>query len=441
MTECIESQIPFSFYSSRRLTADFEGGQITSDAGLLALRQFDHHRRLTASLVRALTDPRCSNKVGHPLASLLRQRLYQIVAGYEDANDADRLRHDPTFQLLADRSVGEPLASQPTLSRWENSFSARDWVRLNRLLLDWFFQLCSAPVRERGEIVLDLDSTADPTHGQQEFSFYNGAYGEPIYHPLLVFERHTGCLLAAHLRPGQVGSPTGCIAVLRRLLLRLVRRFPGLRIRVCADAAFPLPKLYRFLERHGIGYAIGMPRNTAIARRAQRTVEKAERRWLCSGQPPCRFSSFRYRGKRWHRQRRICYKVEHRADTSSIRFLATNLPGRAEEVFHFYQGRGECENRIEELKNGFAADRLSCHRFLANAFRLLLHGFAYNLVNLFRLRLPPALRSAQIETLRNRIFKLGARIRQTARRVWVHLASGWPWQSLFQQICRSLDSG
>ena len=293
MTECIESQITFSFYSPRQLTADFAGGQITSDAGRLALRQFDHQRRLTASLVRALTDPRCSNKVEHSLASLLRQRLYQIVSGYEDANDADRLRHDPTFPLLADREVGAPLASQPTLSRWENAFSARDWVRLNRLLLEWFCQLCSEQVRARGEIVLDLDSTADPTHGQQEFSFYNGAYGEPIYHPLLVFERHTGCLLAAHLRPGQAGSPSGCIAVLRRLLLRLLRRFPGIPIRLCADAGFPLP---------------------------------------------------------------------------------------------------------------------------------------------------PALRSAQIETLRNRVFKLGARIRQTARRVGVHGASGWPFQTLFGQLCRSLDT-
>ena len=441
MTECIESQIAFSFYSPRQLTADFSGGQITSDAGLLALRQFDHQRRLTAGLVRALTDARCTHQVDHSLASLLRQRLYQIVAGYEDANDADRLRHDPTFQLVADRAVGEPLASQPTLSRWENAFSRRDWVRWNRLLLDWFFQLCSQQVRTRGEIVLDLDSTADPTHGQQEFSFYNGAYGEPIYHPLLVFERHTGCLLAAQLRPGQVGSPTGCIAVLRRLLLRLLRRFPGIRLRVCADAGFQLPKLYRFLERHGVGYAIGMPRNSAILRRAQHTVEHAERRWLRSGQPQCLFSSFRYRGKRWHRHRRLCYKVERAAGGSSLRFLVTNLPGRAEEVFHFYQGRGECENRIEELKNGFAADRLSCHRYLANAFRLLLHGFAYNLVNLFRLRLPAALRSAQIETLRTRVFKLGARVRQTARRVWVHLASGWPFQSLFVELCRSLDSG
>ncbi len=165
-----------------------------------------------------------------------------------------------------------------------------------------------------------------------------------------------------------------------------------------------------------------------------------ERRWCRSRLPQRGFSSFRYRAWRWRRHRRICFKVERNGKGLALRFLATNLPGRAEEVFRFYQGRGECENRIEELKNGFAADRLSCHRYLANAFRLLLHSLAYNLVNLLRLQLPAALRSAQIETLRIQVFKLGGRVRQTARRVWVHLASGWPFQNLFCQVCFSLDT-
>lgn len=441
MTKCIEPQLGFSFYPHRSLTADFHGGQITSDAGLLALRQFDHQQRLTQTLARVLTDPRCPAKVRHSLLSLLRQRLYQIVAGYEDANDAQRLRHDPTFQLLSDQPLGEPLASQPTLSRWENTFSAREWVRLNRLLLEWFVRCAAGQVRARGEIVLDLDSTADPTHGQQEFSFYNGAYGEPVYHPLLVFERHTGCLLAVRLRPGQVASSLGSLALIRRLVGFLQRRFPGLRIRLCADAAFPSPKLYSFCEAHGVGYAIGVPRNVATLRRLGRTVQKVERRWLRTCLPQCRYSSFRYRGYRWRRQRRVCAKLERNAFSSGLRLLVTNLPGRAQQVFAFYQGRGECENRIQEFKNGFAADRLSCHRFLANAFRLFLHSLAYNLVNLFRLRLPAALRSAQISTLRTGLFKLGARVRSTARRVWVHLASGWPFQQPFAQVCASLADG
>lgn len=440
MTECIEPQLAFSFYSHRRLRANFSGGQITSDAGLLALRQFDHGEGLTASLVLALTDPRCPAKVKHSLLALLRQRLYQIVAGYEDADDADRCRHDPTFQLLSDQPLGQALASQPTFSRWENTFSIRDLVRLNRLLLEWFVRGAGDQVRERGEIVLDIDSTPDPTHGQQELSFYNGAYGEPIYHPLLVFERHTGCLLAARLRPGQVASSVGSLAMVRRLVRFLRHHFPSVRIRLCADAAFPSPRLYRFCEQQGVGYAIGVPRNCATLRRVRRAEQKVERCWLRSRLPQSSYTSFRYRGYRWHRPRRVCAKLERNAVSRSLRFLVTNLPGRAQEVFAFYQGRGECENRIEEFKNGFAADRLSCHRFLANAFRLFLHSFAYNLVNLFRLQLPAALRCAQIETLRLRIFKVGARIRQTARRVWVHLATGWPFQTAFVEVCTALNS-
>ena len=235
--------------------------------------------------------------------------------------------------------------------------------------------------------------------------------------------------------------------LVRRIVRLCLRHFPGCRIILCADAAFPLPPLYRFLEAHGVGYAVGMPRNKGIHPRAQHLERKVERRWCRSRLPQRGFSSFRYRAWRWRRHRRFCFKVERNGKGLALRFLATHMPGRAEEVFRFYPGRGECENRIseirrgeEELKNGFAADRLSCHRYLANAFRLLLHRLAYNLVNLLRLQLPAALRSAQIETLRIQVFKLGGRVRRTARRVWVHLAGGWPFQDLFCQVCLSLDT-
>ena len=169
--------------------------------------------------------------------------------------------------------------------------------------------------------------------------------------------------------------------------------------------------------------------------------KRLHRRYRRTQLPQRGFSSFRHRARSWSRQRRLCYKAEHTANGTNLRFVITNCPGRAAQAFAWYNDRGECENRIEEFKNGFRADRLSCHRFLANAFRLLLHGFAYNLVNLFRLQLPPAWRSAQIETLRARLFKLGARVRQTARCIRIHLASGWPWQSSFRELVLAFDSG
>lgn len=439
VTDCIP-QLVFSFYRHRPIRADFSGGQISSDAGLLPLRAFDHRHGLTRDLVERLSDPREDERVRHSTLSLLRQRLYQIVAGYEDANDADRLRHDPAFQILADQPLGQALGSQPTLSRWENAPSAREIVRLHDALLDWFVRVCGQQVRRHGEILLDVDSTDDPTHGHQQLSFFNGAYNQHMYHPLLIFERHTGCLLTARLRRGNTSSHARIVPLLLRLVPRLLREFPGVRIKLRADAGFVLPLLYEFCEFFGIQYVIGVPTNPVFQRRAARLQRRLARRYRRTRQPQRSFSSFPHRGQRWSRQRRICYKAEHTGSGTNLRFLVTNLKGRSRSIFHFYNDRGECENRIEEFKNGFDADRLSCHRFRANAFRLLLHSFAYNLVNLFRLHLPSSLRSAQIETLRTQLFKIGARIRQTARCIRIHLASGWPFQHLFQTVALAFDS-
>src|SRR5271169_2252066 len=440
MTSCI-SQLLFSFYRHRTIRADFSGGQITSDAGLLPLRAFDQRHGLTGGLAQLVCDPRQQERVRHCVLSLFRQRLYQIIAGYEDANDADRLRYDPAFQILADQPLGQALGSQPTLSRWENAPSARQIIRLQDALLDWFISVCGRQVRKRGEILLDVDSTDDPTHGQQQLSFFNGGYGQHMYHPMLVFERHTGCLLAARLRPGNASSHARIVPMLLRLVPRLQSAFPGVKIKLRGDAGFALPLLYQFCEFFDIEYALGIPANCVFKQRAEPRQKQLQRRYHRTQLPQRSFSSFRHRARSWPRQRRICYKAEHTATGTNLRFVVTNRAGRASQVFAFYNDRGECENRIEEFKNGFRADRLSCHRFLANAFRLLLHAAAYNLVNFFRLQLPQPWRSAQIETLRAQIFKIGARVRQTARCIRFHLASGWPWQNQFRSVALAGNSG
>jgi len=370
----------------------------------------------------------------------LRQRIYQIVAGYEDANDADRLRHDPLLQIVADQKLGDALGSQPTLSRWENPPSARDLVGLNDALLEIFIHLCGNQVRRQREILLDIDSTDDPTHGQQQLSFFNGAYDQHMYHPMLVFERHTGCLLSVRLRPGNASSHARILPLLARLIPRWQAAFPGVPIKLRGDAGFALPLLYQFCEFFGLQYALGIPANAVLQRRAEPLQKSLKRRYRRTQLPQRGFSSFRPRVRSWSRQRRICYQAEHTAAGTNLRFVITNCPGRASQVFAFYNDHGECENRIEEFKNGFPADRLSCHRFLANAFRLLLHGFAYNLVNRFRLQLALPWRSAPIETLRARLFKLGARVRQTARCIRIHLATGWPWQSLFRHSALAFNT-
>ena len=277
MTDCIP-QLVFSFYRHRPIHADFSGGQITSDAGLLPLRAFDERRQLTRDLAETLSDPRQGDRVRHDSLALLRQRIYQIVAGYEDANDADRLRHDPLLQIIADQKLGEALGSQPTVSRWENAPSGRDLVRLNDALINQFIRLCGKQVRQRGEILLDIDSTDDPTHGRQQLSFFNGAYDQHMYHPMLIFERHTGCLLAARLRAGNASSHARIVPMLLRLVPRLEAAFPGVPIKVRGDAGFALPLLYEFCEFFGIQYAFAIPANCVFQQRAKPRQKQLKRR-------------------------------------------------------------------------------------------------------------------------------------------------------------------
>src|ERR1700676_1234801 len=310
MTSCIP-QLSFSFYHHRSIRADFSGGLITSDAGLLPLRAFDQRHGLTRGLAECIGDDRDDSRVRHPGLPLLRQRLYQIIAGYEDANDADRLRHNPAFQILADQPIGEPLGSQPTLSRWENAPSPRDLLKLQDALLDWFVKICGAQGRQRGEILLDADSTDDRTDGQQQLSFFNGGYGQHMYPPLLIFERHTGCLLAARLRRGTATSHARIIPLLLRIVPRLQRAFPKARIKLRADAGFALPLLYEFCEFFGLQYTIGIPANAIFQRRVVRRQRRLARGYHRTRQPQRFFSSFPHRAQRWFHQRRVCYKAEH----------------------------------------------------------------------------------------------------------------------------------
>jgi hypothetical protein len=258
LIQSVLPQLTFSFYRHQPVRADFSGGQITSDAGLLLLRAFDQRYHLTRDLAGSLSDPRQHDRLRHHSLVLLRQRVYQIVAGYEDANDADRLRHDPMLQIVADQKLGAALGSQPTLSRWENAPSARDLVRLSDTLREQFIRLCGDQIRQRGEILLDLDSTDDPTYGQQQLSFFNGGYGQHMYHPMLVFERHTGCLLAARLRPGNASSHARILPMLLRLVPRLQSAFPGVKIKLRGDAGFAFPLLYQFCEFFDLEYTIGI---------------------------------------------------------------------------------------------------------------------------------------------------------------------------------------
>jgi len=426
------------------VTAVFDGGSLTSDSGVLFLNRVDERLGLSRRMAEALSDRRQEAKIQHSLRDLLRQRLFQIALGYEDVNDANTLRFDPAFQVALDRlpGPGEVLASQPTLSRLEGNVRRRDLMVLADLLLDLYVErLRRQGRRSWRRIILDFDSTDDPTHGAQQLTMFHGYYDQWQYLPLLVFDQR-GWPIAAVLRPGNAHDSWGAVAVLRRIVERIWDAFPKATISLRADAGFAVPEFYEFCEAAQIPYLIGQITNSRLIRRGQPWMRKARKIFEKTGQKTKIFGSFRHRAKSWERSRRIIAKAEILPLGENPRFLVTNMQGDPASLYRFYTDRGDMENRIKDLKNALCADRLSCHRFLSNQFRLLLHVAAYILMFSLRENLQKtALASAQMDTLRLKLLKIGAKVVVSARRVWFHLASSHPaapiWNLLAQRLARA----
>jgi len=435
-TECY-SQLGFRF--QQKLVVDFAGGAITSDAGLVLVREFDEQFQLTADVARRVSDARDGRYVTHDVATLVRQRLYQIAAGYEDANDADRLRLDPAFQLVAGDGR-TALGSQPTLSRFDNDL---DWATIRRLStagVDWFCQFAFGPREQPRELVLDLDSTDDPTHGTQQLAFFHGGFNQHMYHPLCWFEAGTGLLLRTWLRPGLDRCATFVVEDLGYLLPKLRARFPQSRVLLRADAGMATPAVEAALEREHIDYVLGIGVNAVFRKRVARPVARAEARYARTRRPVHMRTSFRHRARSWPHQRRILVKIDVTAMGLNLRFMVTNRQGRAADLIAWYDARGTAENRIKELKLEVHADRLSCHRFRANAARLQFHTLALLVLAYFRrfVLAGTRLADASIGTLRVQLLKVGARVVRSVRRLWFHLASHWPGQTLFTRCHRAL---
>jgi hypothetical protein len=418
------------------LVIDFDGGAITTEGGLPLVREFDERLGLTNSLVDLVADWRDARYTGHSMVSLVRQRIYQIVAGYEDCNDATYLREEPTMQVVAGKA-GTALASQPTLSRLENS---ADWDSIRLMETEgtqWFCRHGSS----EGEIILDMDSTEDPTHGEQQLSFFNAHYDSHMYHPLLIFEGGSGVLLSSRLRPGNSAACRQAVAMLRPLTRRLRAQFPQRDIALRADAAFSTPEILDYADYAGLEYAIGFGRNSRLLDRVMPLCEKLELEWECNpGKRLRHYTSFTYQARKWSRSRRVVAKIERTREGLNMRFLVTSRRGKARKIFDWYEQRGQAENFIKELKNDLAADRLSCSKYKANAFRLQLYAAAYNLMVLFRRHV---LRGTQLAratagTIRLRLLKVGARVKFTARRLWFHLATGWPGRAVFEQALANI---
>lgn len=438
MDTVCHKQLSFGSLFGKQITGDFEGGRITSDAGGLLLRELDERYGLSEGVSGSLMDSRHPSWVIHELSSLVKQRVFSIALGYDDNNDAATLRSDPALKLTAGRLPEDllDLASPPTLCRFENRITRKELRRL----ADWLFELyVKTHPGPRDLVIIDIDATDDPTHGQQQLSFFHGYYEQHMYHPLFVIDGISGFPMACVLRPGNTHASHRAEAVLKRVVNRLNKAYPQAEILLRADAGFAIPGLYRFCERHRIHYVIGLITNERLKAKAADLLARAKQSFQESKEKQRLFSSFHYRAASWHRYRRVIAKVEYTDKGSNQRFVVTNLSLKPQRVYdEIYVLRGETENRIKELKE-VKVDRLSCHRFLANQFRLYLHTFAYCLIWLLRGHLKGTeLAFAQVATLRLKLLKIGARIRETSRRVWIHMASGYPYQQLFCYVIQNI---
>jgi hypothetical protein len=444
MTPCVE-QLDLSFQPQQRVVVSFDAPRSSSDGGALLLRQLDDRTGLSALFAEAVPDGRAAERVRHTRREQVRQRLFQLALGYEDCNDANHLRHDPVLLAACGRAADcdAGLSSQPTLSRFENALTAR---ALKTLLLRFERQYVASLSRRRALVVLDIDATDDPTHGQQELTFFHGYYDQHMYHPLLVFDDE-GALVTALLRPGNTHASRGAGAVLERLIRAIRSRAPHAEILVRADSGFAMPRILALLERLNrelgdVDYIIGLARNAVLQRMATPWLAEAAQQHAKQGGHVRLFGQIRYAAETWPRRRRVVVKAEHMDQGSNPRFVVTNKRAMSsEEIYATYCARGQCENLIKDLKNALHADRLSCCRFRANFFRLLLHAAAYRLMHALRDQLAAvgsSLARAQADTLRLRLLKVAALVSQSVRRTWVRLPMVFPLAATFRAVAAEL---
>lgn len=440
MTDCNRPTLPFSSLGPKALVADFLGGRLTSDAGALLLREAGEATGLFRALDAAIPDPRDPARIDHDQQALLAQRIIAIALGYEDLNDHRALRTDPALQAAAGAVPDEaaPLASSSTLCRLENRIDRPTLVRIAAALVDQFLAAHAEPPEH---LILDFDATDDPVHGRQEGRSFHGYYDHYCFLPLYVFCGDE--LVTAYLRPSKIDAAKHARALLRLLVRRLRSAWPGVKITLRADSGFCRWRLMRWCDSHGVGYVLGLARNVVLERQAADAIAEAARRFGRTGQPQRIFASFAYAAGTWDRPRRVIVKAEHNAQGPNPRFLVVNVPGDPRELYEdVYCQRGDMENRIKEQQLDLFAGRTSCHRFLANQFRLLLSAAAYVLVQALRRTAlaGTGLARAQVGTIRLRLLKVAARVVVSARRVVFHLASSYPLKELFGSVLGRLTA-
>ena len=445
----------FEGLARRAVTVCFDQERGSSDGGAVLLGAADRRLGLSEALASCLRDSRDPGRLVHEVQDLVRQRVFALACGYPDGNDAARLAADPVHKLLVGRAPlgDDDLASQPTLSRFENAADRSDLFRMGTVLAERVIERHRRRRRGRARMVtIDLDQTDDPAHGQQQLALFNGYYGQWCYLPLLGFvsfdDEADQYLVAAVLRPGNAPDKRGALGVLARLLPRLRAAFPKARFRVRLDAGFAAPELLDFLDAQGdVLYAVAMGKNPILLRRSEKYMAQARRLSNANDATEHVYAETLYATKTWPRRRRIIIKAavtRHpgRAPKDNPRFVITNMTQTPRWVYEdFYCRRGEIENRIKELHHGLEIDRTSCSRFLANQLRVLLTAAAYVLMQELRLRAAGTkLARAQVSTLRDCLLKIGARVNSSVRRIVLHLPESFPFGHAWATVAQGLGA-
>ena len=453
MTDTTRQSVLFPSLFPKPLHMSFDDAAGSSDGGAILLKAVDQALGLTPALAAAFRDNRQSAKVRHSTAELLGQRIYGLALGYPDANDAGRMGADPMMRMLIDRDgmTGADLASQPTLSRFENSASSTDMYRMGTAIAEKVIAFHGKRLRRRNvkKITIDLDPTDTPNHGeQQELSFFNGHYGHYCYLPMLGFvsfnDEPDQYLFAAVLHPGVASAKDGARGVLGRILKILRRSFRKARILVRLDGGFAGPEIFDFLDAQKVDYVVGMPGNKVLDKRAEDLMNIV--RCLCerTGRGEALFGETRYAAGSWNgKERRVIYKAEivrypGRAARDNQRFVVTNLRHAPERVYDIYRMRGESENRIKEMQHGMRLDLTSCVSFKANQMRVLMTAAAYVLMQTLRSRLShTSLARKQVDSLRLMLLKIGAKVTTSVRRIVIRMAENHPWRHQWHQAARA----
>ncbi|MDP2981901.1 MAG: IS1380 family transposase [Candidatus Latescibacter sp.] len=440
MREDTQLSLRFKMISGKKVTADFTGGDVSSDGGVLALREITDSIGIIDRLAEVITDFRHQSYVLHDNKTLLKQRILQIVCGYEDANDADDLRTDPGFKAACNRLPSEgDLASQPTISRFENAMTPRDIYRIANVLVDLFIASYDT---EPKAIILDIDDTDDPTHGAQQLSLFNGYYDEYCYQPLFIFEGQSGNLITSILRPGRRPSGKETCAIIKRVVKRIRAAWPKVGILIRGDSHFATPELYAWCDSHAVLYVLGLTCTSILKKRAQVALEAARREYKASGTKARTFRQMRYQASTWHRDLRVIVMAEVSAQGDNIRFIVTSLESSLPSFIYetVYCGRGQMENFIKDHKLALKSGRTSCHSFLANSFRLMLHSAAYVILHTLREKALSGTEfaNAQFDTIRLRLLKIGVEVREMKTKLHFIFPSSFPLKNVFVTMCNKI---